>query len=99
VLPPARRWLFWDVDVDGIDVQGALGAILPRVLERGRLEDVEWALATYGEDRVHAFLRDVGHVELSPKTIAFWRAYFRAGDEPWKDPSACRPSSSAPWIG
>lgn len=79
--------------MDGIDAQRDAAAVLPRVLERGRIDDVHRALATYGEEQIHAFLRDVGHVELSPKTIAFWRAYFRAGDEPCKDPSACRPSS------
>jgi hypothetical protein len=97
--PPDRiRWLLWDVDFDAVDLARDADGVIPRVLERGRLEDVRWLLDHYGEDRVHAFFRDVGHPEISPRTFSFWRAYFRAQDEPWPNSYASRKSSSAPWI-
>lgn len=86
------------MDPAALDVDGDETTILARVLEQGRLVDVHWALDTYGEERIHRFFRDVGHAELRPPTIAFWRAFFRAGDEPWKTPPAWRTSSAAPWI-
>lgn len=97
-LPKRLAWLFWEADPSRIDLARQADAIIPRVLERGRLVDVQWLVATYGRARIHAFLRDVGHVELSPRTLAFWRAALTAKDEPWADPRASRPRSAAPWI-
>lgn len=97
-LPRRLAWLFWDADPRRIDLDAHERAIIPRVLERGRLVDVQWLLDTYGRDRVHWFLRDVGHPELSARTISFWRAALAAEDESWADPRASRPISAAPWI-
>lgn len=97
-LPAELHWLFWDVVPGELELDAHEVTILARVLERGRLTDVQWALRAYGEERIHRFFRDVGHVELSAPTIAFWRAYFRAGDERWTSPPAWRTSSAAPWI-
>ena len=97
-VPQAQRWLFWELDAARLDVDRDADTILARVLEHGRMVDVRWALRVYGEDRIHRFFREVGHPELTPRTIAFWRAFFRAGDEAWASPPAWRSSSSAPWI-
>jgi hypothetical protein len=97
-LPRALHWLFWETEPRRVDVDAHANAIIPRVLERGRWSDVRWLLGVYGIDRIHRFLRDVGHPELGPRTIAFWRAALRAEDETWADPRACRPLSAAPWI-
>lgn len=97
-LPEKLRWLFWEVDPGEIDVERHADYVIARIVERGRMEDVDWVLATYGEDRVHRFFRDVGHPELSPRTLSFWRAYFQAKDERWADTAAWRKSSSLPWI-
>ena len=98
--PPDRlRWLFWNIDFDALDVERDADTILARVLERGRLVDVHWAIDTYGFDRIHRFFREVGHPELSERTIAFWRAVFDAEDESWPGPPAWRKNSSAPWPG
>ncbi len=97
-IPKPYHWLFWDTDARKLDTKQAQNYILPRVLEFGRLEEVRWIIATYGLDTIHAFLRDVGHPELSPRTLAFWRAVFKAQDETWASPPAFRKSSAAPWI-
>jgi hypothetical protein len=98
-LPEGVRWLFWDLEAEALDHERDAGSIIPRVLESGRLVDVAWMARTYGLKRIHEFLRDVGHPELSPRTIAFWRAFFRAEDEEWKSPPSWRRHSGAPWPG
>lgn len=97
-LPESMRWLFWDVDFDDLDVETQADAILARVLEGGRLEDVRALLSLYGPDRIHRFFRDVAHPMISPRTRTFWRAYFEAEDEPWATLPAFRTTNAAPWI-
>jgi hypothetical protein len=86
------------MDAASLDLDRHRDTILARILEHGRMEDVTWALRTYGPERIHEFFRVVGHPELTPRTIAFWRCFFRAGEETWASPPAWRRSSSAPWI-
>ena len=97
-LPESLRWLFWDVDFDALDTATQADAILPRVLENGRLEDVRALLALYGTDRVLRFFRETAHPLISERTRGFWRAFFHAENEPWATPPAFRTNSAAPWI-
>ena len=97
-IPRAQRWLFWEVDVSRLDVDRDADSILARILEHGRMVDVRWVLRRYGNERIHRFFREVGHPELTPRTLAFWRAYFKAENETWASPPAWRQSNSAPWI-
>lgn len=97
-LPESMRWLFWDVDFDALDGETQADAILARVLEEGRLEDVRALLDLDGRDRIHTFFRDVGHPLIGARTRAFWRAFFAAEDESWAMPPAFRTASSAPWV-
>jgi len=89
--------MFWDVDFDGLEVERHANFLLARVLEFGDMPAVRWLLATYGEDDIHRFFRDVGHPELSARTIAFWRAYFRVEDEPWANLPGWRKRTAALW--
>jgi hypothetical protein len=98
-IPRAHRWVFWDVDADAIDPVRDADYVIPRVLEHGGIAEVRWILELHGMDRIHRFLRDVGHPELSERTIRFWRAVLHAEDEPWATPPAWRKNSSAPWPG
>jgi uncharacterized protein DUF6922 len=97
-VPDEHRWVFWEADCDAIDTETHADYILARVLEFGGIEEVRWAVATYGMDRIHAFFRDVGHVEISERTKRFWRVVFRAENETWADPGGWRRSNGAPWI-
>jgi len=91
------RWLFWDVDPDGLDLGEHARFVILRILEKGRLRDVRWLLEQYGEERVHELLRSTVTTVLSGRTLAFWRAYFGAEQEEWPTPPAFRRSSSPPW--
>jgi hypothetical protein len=98
-IPQPHHWVFWDVDADALDTVAAANYILPRILEFGGMAEVRWLLATYGLPGIHRFLRDVGHPELSARTLAFWRAALKANGEAWASPPAWRKSNAAPWIG
>lgn len=95
-LPPELHWLFWEMDAPAVDAAVDGDTIIPRILQEGRMEDVRWLLRRYGPERIHAFLRNVGHPELSDRTLGFWRAFFHAEAEKWAE----RPSFRirfAPW--
>lgn len=98
VVPPERRWLFWDVDPEVIDLPRDRRYVLGRVLERGCLSDVRWAVAVYGLEGLHEFFRNGGHPELSRATVGLWRAFFNEQGDPWQNGSSWRKSNAAPWI-
>lgn len=97
-IPEALRWLLWDLEFERLDADADADSILARVLENGRLADVQLVLALYGPPRVHRFFREIAHPLVTERTRRFWRAYFRAEDEPWPSPPDWRQSSAAPWI-
>ena len=97
-VPARLRWVFWDVDASRLETSRSADYIIPRILEHGGIAEVRWLIATYGMDRIHRFLQDVGHPELSARTLGFWRAVLKAEDEVWASPPAWRRSSGGPWI-
>jgi hypothetical protein len=98
LIPLDMHWLFWDVDVEALDVDRDEVYILARVLERGRLSDIKWIMRQYGLERIHLFFKDIGHSEISRRTLAFWRAFFNAEGEKWQKTHSFRSSSSVPWV-
>ena len=52
--------------------------------------------ADYVLARIHHFFRDVGHPELSERTLGFWRAFFQA-EEGWAAPPFWRKTGPVPW--
>jgi hypothetical protein len=49
--------------------------------------------------RIHRFFREESHPEISPRTLALWRAALNAHDETWTRSRRSRLSSAAPWPG
>jgi hypothetical protein len=90
--------LLWDSSRARVDVVRDREYLLARVLEFGTMRDVRWLLKTYGASTIHDFFRHSAHPELSPRTIAFWRAWFDAEDETWRSPPTFRRSSSSSWL-
>lgn len=97
-VPVERAWLFWDVDPDAIDLPRDRRYVLARVLERGRLSDVRWAVREYGLESLHEFFQSGGHPELSRATVALWQAFFHERGDAWQSQVSSRTSSAAPWI-
>ena len=96
-VPKEHRWVFLEVDLGKLDTKKNADFILARTLEFGGIAEVRWLLREYGSARIHAFLRDVGQVEISERTKRFWRAAFNAEDEIWADPGGWRRNIDAPW--
>lgn len=97
-VPAEQEWLFWDVDPSAIDLGRDRRYVLGRVLERGRLDDVRWAVGQYGFAGIQDFFRAGAHPEISPPTRALWRAVFVASARAWPDPPNWRNGNVAPWI-
>lgn len=97
-VPPEHRWLFWDVAIDAIDVDRDRRYVLGRVLERGRLADVRWAVSEYGLEGVRDFFREGAHPEISRATWSLWRAFFGEDGEKWPATASSRNNNVAPWI-
>jgi hypothetical protein len=97
-VPAEHEWLFWDVDPRAIDLARDRRCVLGRVLERGRLSDVRWAVSRYGIDGTHEFFCAGAHPEISRPTRALWHAFFGERAREWPSPPAWRHDSAAPWI-
>jgi hypothetical protein len=95
-VPEQQTWLFWEVTPDRIDLVRDRDYVLSRVLERGRMVDVRWAIRHYGFDRIRTFFESGYHAELSPRTLALWRAYFGVAEGAWPSPPSVRRISAEP---
>jgi hypothetical protein len=91
------QWLFPEVDIDALDIHKHQDFLLTRILERGRLVDVQWALKTYGDSEILAFFRRCRSNELTARTKSFWRAYFDAEGEEWASPPSFRQNNVTGW--
>ena len=98
-LPRDLKCLFWEVDFRKVDDERDVDYLLARVLEHGRLEDVQWVMKRYGLPRIHRFYREVGHPEVTERTRAFWRVVLHAERERWPKPPAWRQLNVGPWSG
>lgn len=73
--------------------------ILGRVLERGRMRDVEWCVGRYRRAGIRRFFRESAHTEISPRTRRYWRVVLGAQEESWPDVPSFRKSSRALYPG
>lgn len=68
--PLERKSLFWDTDVEKLDVKKDAKYIIERVLDFGRDVDVRWVWSTYSK----SLLKEVvdNSRSLREKTKALW---------------------------
>jgi len=69
-----RPNLFWDVDVQAIDLQKHKASVIERVVTRGRWEEFKEALQFYGKPTVKEVLLNARW--LDKRTLAFCSAIF-----------------------
>jgi len=72
---PLRKSLFWDVNVESIDLQKHKLSVIERITQRGRLEEFRALLQFYGKETVKETLLNVRH--LDKVTLAFCSSYFK----------------------
>lgn len=68
--------LFWDVDIDTIDINKHKKFIIERVIKKGSMHDWHTALSLYGKDTVRDKVLTIR--TLDPKSLNFLSLYFGA---------------------
>lgn len=71
---PFSRYLFWDADLEKIDLKKNARYVIERVLTRGFTQDFYMLLKIYSLEEIKAALRK--SKELDPKTVNFCSTYF-----------------------
>lgn len=71
---PFSQHLFWDADIDKIDLKKNQRYVIERVLMRGFTEDFYILLKLYSSEEIKNAL--MKSKELDPKTINFCSLYF-----------------------
>jgi len=69
-LARSLKPIFWDTDLDKIDIQQNKGYIIERILEFGDKPAVKWLLATYSLSDIKKALEE-GR-SISKKSRNFW---------------------------
>lgn len=69
-----RPELFWDVDVNKLDLDTYAGFIITRIMERGTREEARAIWNFYGKEKIKHHLTAARY--LSPKTISYFANIF-----------------------
>lgn len=69
-----RPSLFWDVDVNGIDLQQHRAAVIERITLRGQLEEFRAMVKYYGTETVKSVLINTRY--LDKRTLSYCSAIF-----------------------
>ncbi len=91
-----NRSLFWDVDVDTIDLEQNAHYIIERFLEYGTLEGIRGLRKLYGDDNIKKYIVQRGYRTLSNKTLNYWTLILNLEGEKCLRPSL-RNSSRRYW--
>jgi len=67
--------LFWDIDQNELDHDKHGIFIVKRILEKGDVDDIDWAMKSYGKEFMEdVFQKNTGKFDL--KSSNFWCFYF-----------------------
>lgn len=69
-----RPSLFWDVNVESIDLEKHRAAVIERITTRGRIEEFKSMLKYYGKETVKTTLLNTRY--LDKVTLAFCSVFF-----------------------
>ena len=71
--------IFWDLDVEKLDLRKNARQIIERVLEWGGLKQVHWIMETYSKDEIIEVIKNSR--QLSKKSANFWANYYDVSRE------------------
>ena len=66
-----RQTLFWDTNLNNIDLKKNAQYVIERVLEFGHLDEVSWLFKTYPKNEIKQTM-DLPRIQISPKSKALW---------------------------
>ena len=75
VVPSRFRALFWDADVETLDVEKHKTYIVERILEFGDEDAYRWMFGTYADEEIIAVVRKSRRI--SPRTAAMMGNFYR----------------------
>jgi hypothetical protein len=70
-LPDEVARLFWDVDVNTLDLVRHADYVMERIMGRGTWAAMRWLRTTYSTAKIANFIRRKGD-RLSPRDRAYW---------------------------
>lgn len=71
-LPITKKSLFWDTNINTIDMVGNRRYVIERVLKFGSLTDYVWLKSTYSPEEIKEVITRE-RSELDKKSLNFWR--------------------------
>jgi len=74
-----NKSIFWDIDLEKIDLQSQKRFIISRILERGTWPDFKMLINFYGKDTVKKEVMQARY--LDKKTLRFCSFYFDTAEE------------------
>ena len=87
-----KQGLFWDVNLQELDEKKHSVFVIQRILEKGDLDDWQWAMDYYGQDLVKNVF-EKNSAKMDQKSQNFWCLYFNI------DKSQCIQNPSMPRQG
>ena len=73
------RPIFWDLEVEKLDIQKHSFQIIDRILEYGNTPQVHWMFKTYSKEEIIEVVKKSR--QLSPKSANFWSLYYKIPKE------------------
>lgn len=69
--PLTKKSLFWDTDVNTIDMVKNKRYIIERILKLGDFDDYHWMRNAYSAEDIKSVILEE-RVDLDPKSVSFW---------------------------
>lgn len=69
------RPIFWDLEVEKLDVKKNSRQIIERILEYGNTPQVHWMFTCYSKEEIIEAVK--GSRQLSKKSANFWAGYYQ----------------------
>jgi hypothetical protein len=91
-IPTEFRSLFWEVDVNNINLEAHANYVIERFLEYGTWEGIRWLRTIYADDQLICFIKEKSFRLRSPKTLNFWRLMLNIPENEWTNPLSRLPS-------
>lgn len=69
--PLTKKSLFWDTDINTIDMVKNKRYVIERILKFGDFDDYHWMRNAYSTEDIRSVILEE-RVDLDPKSISFW---------------------------
>ena len=77
-----HKHLFWDTDIDNIDLEKHSRFIIERVVMRGNISDWKWMHRIYSKEIISRKIVEIRY--LDPKTLSFLSVIYKIPKEQFR---------------